>query len=357
LDFNGRLVVAGIRERTNEIQWSAPWQFNNIWPKLYSATVRDAENSEITGMATLFDKLIVWTPTSIWSAAQPDQTGLFYLQPVVQGMGFVAHDAVVKIPLGRLPVLIGVAPQGIMYYSGYEPVKVLDVWRRVIPNGVNDHFLSRACAGAWYAENLVFFAVPSSGSEVNDTLLVYDWVDNKWWRWSAPFGGITAISSAFDASGKERVLFGHVNGMITTLVEGVFDGAFAPTGSARSKPVALDAQTALVNNLMVTMAAMGPSPSVTVNLRMNRSGRIVNAQGGSLIFAGPAGDGVYGTSHYLTDAVQAAYSGNPFRSMMLAIPKGLGVGEMVDYEISSSAKFKFAGAELLYTQKGFRQYG
>ena len=85
VDYRGRIVVA--RKETNEISYNWPGK-PDIWPVGYQFQVRDAENNPITGMATLYDKLVIYTSTAIFDCGPPNASGFFTVRPAGQGVGF-----------------------------------------------------------------------------------------------------------------------------------------------------------------------------------------------------------------------------------------------------------------------------
>lgn len=231
VDHRGRLIIA--RAETNEISYNWP-SMPDIWPVGYTFHLRDAENNRITGMATLHDNLIVFTATAMFVCTL-GSGGYFSVRPVVQGVGFTSHAAVQKIVVNGSSALLGPGTDGVYMFNGGEPVVVLDDWSRLIAGGVNRGRLDDAVAAVSFTKNLYLLAVPSEGSEVNDRIIVFDYLRKNWWVWAHP-RGVSFLATDFDAEGQEQVLIGSVDGHIEVLRNALDDDSLAVTGSARTVP-------------------------------------------------------------------------------------------------------------------------
>ena len=233
VDYRGRLVVA--RSDTNEVVYNWPGK-PDIWPVGYIFQVRDSENNPITGMSTLYDRLIVYTATAIFECGPPNAMGYFTVRPASQGIGFTSHWAVERISTKGSSALLGPGTDGVYMYTGAEPVPVLDDWSRLLEGGVNRGRLDTAVAGVSFTKNLYFLAVPAAGSEINNRILVFDFSRKNWWVWTSAHG-ITSIATDYDETGNERVLFGTNTGHIQVLHSTDTDDGQTITGTARTTPI------------------------------------------------------------------------------------------------------------------------
>ena len=234
VDYMGRFVIGNKQERT--VYWSAPGGANNIWPRLYEFPIRDSDNGELRGLATLNDRLIAFTPTAVFDAGPPDDNGQFAFRPASQGIGFVAHAAVSKITIRGSSALIGPSADGVRIYTGAEPQEALDDYARLIEGGVNTNKLEWAVATVMRSLNWYILAVPSAGSATLNRLIVFDWVRGTWWVWSAPFD-VSFLATDYSPSGKERLLIGTSDGYIQTLISAGTDDGSTVNDRARSVAV------------------------------------------------------------------------------------------------------------------------
>lgn len=131
------------------IQWTAPGAFNDIWPAVYSTSIRDVFSQPITGLFPLHDQLIATTPTSMFAADAPGEDGFLIFRPIVQGVGFLNQNSVGRIAAGAQVALIGPNSDGITLWTGSTPSSVVDDWHRIIPGGINPRALSGAVGAIW----------------------------------------------------------------------------------------------------------------------------------------------------------------------------------------------------------------
>lgn len=248
IDYFGRTVIANLDSSPYQIAYSAPAPDNDIWPLLYTTSIRgDGENDEITGIKVVNRNLCVFTPTAIYMAPMADDTGVLYFQLISTAVGFLSNRGVANIGTGSL---IGPTADGIYALSDATPTPILDRWDRLIEGGVNERRMNGAVGAVSLHRNEYYLAVPSRGSTQNDRLIVYNYATNKIWLWTAPFGGITAISRRLSRYGEEEMLFGTYDGHLCVMVKADTDDGdtitgraktpkMQPVGSAQLKPVSV----------------------------------------------------------------------------------------------------------------------
>lgn len=286
VDFNSYIVVGGLKDRESVIQWSAPGTFNDIWPNVNEAQIRNGENSSINGMWVFNGQLVVSTVSGLFAADPPLNGSGLVFRPVSKGIGFSSHWATCVINSSSSSLLLGPSADGIRAFTGGSPIEVLDRWDRLIPEGVNVRNLSSSVAAASLTNTLYFLAVPKSGSSVNDRLIVFDYSLKKFWVWTTAYGGITSIVCDIQESGKEQIYFGHADGTISVLAQHQRDGGAAITGRARSKSVSVGEGTAAFTGLMLNMRELGTT-EVTVRTFLNNQD-IANQEGTITVgFTGP----------------------------------------------------------------------
>jgi hypothetical protein len=305
-------------------------------------------------MATLNDRLLVWTPTSIHAAEEPGEDGMLYFAPICQGIGFLSQQSVCKIAINGQPALIGAGGDGVKILAGgSEPQDALDDWRRLC-EGVNTRMMKNAVGGVSKHRNEYYLGFPSQGSQVNDRIAVYNFVSRKWWLWSAPWGGVSAITADYDGNGQERMLFGFNDGHIAVLRKAATDDGATITGYAKSPVQApLAGRTMAVTGLMVTAQETGPVETLTVKSFLNRRSTAMQE------YAATFDDGAdcYGGSEKygpVTGAnVQALYAGEPLVTKKLNLPAGSSC-ERFQFQVGGTGQWKFRMAEVLLNEKGYR---
>ena len=348
VDYRGRIVVG--RSDTNEIIYNWPGK-PDIWPMGYIFQVRDSENNPITGMSTLYDRLVVYTATAIFDCGPPNALGYFTVRPASQGIGFTSHWAVARVSIKGTSALLGPATDGVYFYNGSEPVPALDDWSRLVEGGVNRGRLHAAVAGVSFTKNLYFLAVPSAGSEINDVVLVFDFVRRNWWLWTSSHG-ITSIATDYDETGAERVLFGTNTGHIQILTSGLNDDGVAFSGSARTIPVPAfgDREASFVAALGtysdLGLVSAGTPNAVTIKTFVD--GR--KEENSSATVKLDAGKGSADTS---TWAENKLYGDDRFLRKRTNFPPGT-KGNIVSIEVSGADRWKMRDLTLMARRLGRR---
>lgn len=345
VDFNQRIVCASLQNAPYEVKWSAPNFFNDIWPKVYRASIRDAENNPITGMASLGNRLLVFTPTSIHEAQPADDKGMLTFRPIIQGVGFISNASVAKISSDVTSGLIGAAADGVYVVAGTSVINLVDQWDRYLPQGVNSGLMSQCCGDVSFEQNLYFLALPGAGSKVNNKILAINLASRAVQVWNAPWGGISSIKRDTDEYGRERILFGTNDGHIAILAHSDTDDSDTVTGWARSGPLQLDGTTMAFTSMEVSAVETG-TQTLTIKSFVDRKG--APKQEASLAFA--SATPVYGTDLYGT----ALWAGeNQVKTRKVMLPAGTR-GESFQFEIRGTGQWQFKQADLVAKPMGQR---
>ena len=336
VDFQGRIVLGLPPYR---VVWSAPSPDSDIWPKLYETQIRDARSKPMSAVFVHDNMLCVATPVSIHTSSAPDDNGLFRLRPTTQGMGFVAQRAVLRLNQG---LTLGVTPDGLAQFNGYQIAPILDDWRRVLPEGVNTSRLDGAVGMVSYHGDRVFIAVPSAGSLVNDRLIVIDldgWPDPPMWVWDVPFGGVASMASDVGDGGEEELLFGMEDGTICVLHNGDDDGT-AVAWYARTAPI--DAGMARMVVAGVHVKATYSGQDVTCRCALDEGLELADRTQ-SLAPSGAGVRAVWDLDRY--DAASALYRGDHQVVESINTPSGAR-GESVEIELRGSARIRVRSVKL-----------
>lgn len=356
-DYNSRIVVA----RENTLWWSAPGAYNAIWPLTYKAIIRDSENGPITGLATVNDKLAVFTPSSIHIGGPANEYGEINFRPAIQGIGFLSQAGVASATYNSQAMLLGVTVDGIKAFNGETISDVTDSWGQLIENGVNINKLTDAVVAMWRQEALFVACVPSAGSAINDRVILVDLAARRTWVWTAPvlyydaddvphYDGISSVVSDIDESGREFLLFGHESGLVTSLFDSEHDGPGTEVRwHARSKHIDFAGKTGACQAMLLRLEARGSEKAVEVKALVDRNE--IPAHELEVNLEGATGDSEFDTATYGSGSQLASEMVRTYRANFRA---GVVRGEGFAFELSGTSRFRYCGAELLLSPKGYR---
>lgn len=342
VDYMGRLVVV---EDDDKLIWSAPGGFNDIWPLLYTRRVRDSDNAPISALATLYDKLVVATPTSLFAGGPPDSNGMFTVAPISQGIGFASHESVVRVVRGASSALVGLGRDAPYLFNGAEPQALLESWRSLVDGGLNEGRLHLSVGTASHLESRAYFAVPSRGSAVNDLILVWDWLRGGWWVWEAP-RGVSSMATARDQRGRERILIGTDDGHVQELTEHDTDDGDPIEGWWRT-PVARVAGPKDASILGVRVAAKrGGDLRLTAKVYLDRR----EVASGEAEFETPPAGGESFWDNGSPGWDSMPWQGYDLPTTRVPLPEGL-IGDVVQIEISGSYPWEVRALDILARQR------
>ena len=349
VDFMGRLVVADPKE--NIVAWSMPGLYNDLWPLGFEFRIRDDENNAITGMATLYDKLFVFTSSAIFASGPADQKGQFGFYRVSHGLGFTSHHAVQRVSTSGSSALIGPAADGVYLFNGPEPVAILDDWKRVLPEGVNRSAMDDACATVSLTENRYYLGVPAAGSDTNNRIIVFDWARKDWWVYTAPFG-VASLATDYDENGNERVLVGSYDGHVAQFTMSNTDDGSAITGSAKSiaiAPLGLSGQECSLVAISLDMENMGDK-TVSVNTYTDRQ-KISREASSTLTktLKVDASQSIWGTGTWGS----AKWADSRSKTVRMNMPTSAR-GHTIQYEVTGTAPWRLNSAVVFIRPLGAR---
>lgn len=306
--FAGRVVVA----EDHRVSWSMPLGANKIWRWGDATDFQDDTQLKLSGIATLYDRLIVFSPKAIFEGLAEGDSLTF--RSTVTSVGFPSNQAVVKVPLKNGHALVSPTVGGIAGYSNGAMFDILDHWERILQGGINSARLDRSVAVHWEDKNSVLIALPSAKSTSNDTIVYWDYAREQFWVWEAPFG-ICSMASVTTSDGQEHILFGTDDGFVQTLVHADTDDGETITCTVRSRPEQpFEAREANFRRLNFTLSPLGAAETVTYRAYLEESDE--PWCGGA--FPVNTGRAVYGTSVYGTDR----YAGETFKTHSVNLPSG-----------------------------------
>jgi hypothetical protein len=264
-------------------------------------------------------------------------------------MGFASKRATQKVFIDGTPMLIGPTQDGVRLYSAGAPalIPITESWEQIVPGGINKGLLHKSVATLSKFENRYYLAVARAGKTHLDTLLVFDFSTKAWWVWKYPCGGISALGREYDESGNERILFGGIDGIVSTMVETDTDDTSTFSGGeipwyAISPPLDFRGQTVSPVALMIRT---DESYESDITAATYLDGRNTTEDTSTIAVTDPAA--AYG------DAFGGSYSAEGDQFVKVNLLNGQRCTAF-QYKLSGTTRFKFKSAELLLVQKGQR---
>ena len=206
----------------------------HVWPSYFKRAIPDDRNRKIQGAAALNNRLLCWSTNAIMEFAFGGSEDEFDSRILYTGGGFVSHHGVQVIK----STLVGPNTDGIYGFNGASLEPVLDDWERLIRGGINENRLDRSTSVQLQQKGWYLLSVASSGSDFNDRIVIWDYVRNQFWLWSAPHGA-SFLAKDYDENGVERLLIGTNDGHIQTLSGQEKDDGAVITSYARTVPLNL----------------------------------------------------------------------------------------------------------------------
>jgi hypothetical protein len=233
ISFLRRLFVLDTNQGESGLRFSGENAFY-VWPSVFMRTIADESVRKLQGASALSNRLILWTSNSIMEFVFVGREDRFDSRILHSGAGFISHHGVQTIK----STLIGPNTDGIYAFNGGSFEPVLDDWKRIIKEGVNTKRLDRCSSVHIQSRGWYVLAVASGGSNKNDRIVIWDYVRNRFWLWSAPHGA-SFLSKDYDENGDERLLIGTNDGYVQTLSGDLKDDGVTIDSYARSVPLNL----------------------------------------------------------------------------------------------------------------------
>ena len=208
--FQNILWAAGIDSAPSQIRWTAPsdpvLRGYNVWPLLsFDELTDDFDSSPITGLSTDSEFIYVFKGDSVWRmvamGVAPDGTALYDALKIVSGSGTKAHNSIAQLPVGNAFL----SDDGVYLLTGSQVRKISDPIQNFFDT-LNFNQFANAQAVHWKTQHCYLLAVPSGGSEINDTILIWDYANNGWWIWTCDIG-VKSFIQLEDANDKEVIYF------------------------------------------------------------------------------------------------------------------------------------------------------
>ncbi len=215
--FDNRLWCANIKGQPNTIRWSGYAPFHRVWPEESNEILMEDDDSEITGMTSLGEHLLVFKNDSIWrmvslgegpiDSAGRGGLGLYNPVKVISGVGCVAESTIQRTPAG----LIFLHEDGVYLFNGVQAQKISGDVDTIMSN-LTEGARQRASSVHWSTQNCYIISIPTEGESTNKLTLVYDYKHGSWWVWDN-FDAASWISWE-DGTDNEQIFFIKNNGTV-----------------------------------------------------------------------------------------------------------------------------------------------
>lgn len=259
--FGGRFVTA----RDNLLAWSAPVQYRNVWPLSNLYRCLDGSGGRITSLIVRDSTLLVSTRAATFEMQFNDRGSPSVRRGNTEG--FLSQRATKLIVLEGATGVIGPTEKGVQVYTGGEPIRILERWADIVPEGVDASDLELAPAVFAPSTNTYLIAVRAAGQTTRSTIVVLDIANKAWWRWTVPFGVETM---ALDAAGAnaDQVLLGCSDGLIRAFTQDDFDDEAPVEWSFVTQPIAFtkDKTRAALNTFRVVARNSSPPNAMSLKL-------------------------------------------------------------------------------------------
>lgn len=242
--YQNQLFVFNTSDAPNAYRWSAPSSAlapgYAVWPNISYDIIPDNDNSPITGVIQYQEQLLVFKRDSIWQIVYNGQisSGTAPLNSYVPvrittGVGCAAPNTIVPTPRG----VFFVGENGAYILQGNQAVKITDPIDELF-NSAQDSAYRWAVAAHSIKDHCVYLSLNRNNADpgrvyddpqltfpTNDTILVWDYKYNGWWKWE----GISAVNMLVTegTADQEIVLFANSVGSIFSLGDSDTDNGVA----------------------------------------------------------------------------------------------------------------------------------
>lgn len=204
----------------NNIRWSAGAPAYKVWPTISIETLSDTDNSPVAAIYPYDQDMMAFKNDSIWRMVYTGLNGLklntYRAEKIVSGTGCVAQTSIQNVN-GHLVLL---AEDGVYGFDGVKANKLSSRIQKVLDSIVpgRREFVSSV---HWKKKSCYLLAITTSGSSVNNLVLVWDYKNDSWWVWDGL--EVKQFFTQEDSADTERIYFMDEAGRIFELGIGNHD--------------------------------------------------------------------------------------------------------------------------------------
>ena len=191
----------------------------NNFPNAYDPNdFRDLDkndNDVITGMNILNDELIAFKNGSIWNGSGTDRSN-FGFKKQIPGTGSTCHRGILALPNKNsygYSTLIFPSKSGFSSYNGLSLDYVTPELEKIY-RGLNQSRLSNIDGAIYKAKNMAIWLVSNGSGTQNDTMIIFDYVQNHWMTRDISNVKANVIAIISQTANQEIFYTGGFNGYV-----------------------------------------------------------------------------------------------------------------------------------------------
>lgn len=232
--FQNRFWFAGIEGEPQIVRWGAAAPSHLVLPSLNFEDVIENNAQDISGMAPLGADMMIYKPDSIhrmvFTGLNSFQEATYVPQTVANGVGCVSNASIADVNGTH----VFLSNRGLVQFDGTTATwiaqhkengmfcdRLQDIWPRITPGkykwSVGVH---------WKAKHCYLLACSIDGSEQNNLVIVWDYVQKAFWLWDS----LDVAGWFFEDKEQKNLCYSDSYGRFIKLA-GATDRATDSTGS------------------------------------------------------------------------------------------------------------------------------
>lgn len=272
--YQNSLFMIGSSQFPSDIFFSDLGQPESIQPT-YNFEVNTNNGDFLTGGKFYHNSLYLFKRYSMYRLIGTDPTN-FILYDVSDQYGCLSNRSIVVYDDNMLFL----DRKGIAYYNGITPQIISQKVEQTFLTLNEEAAIDQACAVHNRLRNEIWWGIPTNGSTLNNTIIIYDYITNAW----SVRNGImpSSMAVAYGTFDKETVYYGSYSGSINYCSASLFnDSGNSMTFIIQSKFFNMGgpSSTMQYRRLFIdTDPIVGQTVNMTINFRINEQSAIVYTQ-------------------------------------------------------------------------------
>lgn len=181
------------------------------------------DNDTITGMTRLGDFIVTYKNDSIWNGGGDDRYTFTFVRQVT-GTGSINHKSIVNIP--TVSKVMALSEGGFYAYNGINEEYASEVIEPII-KGLNQARLRYSYGFVYKPKNVCCWLVSDTTSSQHDTIIMYDYLRDKWLTRTISNVKANVAAILEDSSNNEYFITGGYSGYVYQGDTGLSDDGVA----------------------------------------------------------------------------------------------------------------------------------
>lgn len=163
----------------------------------------------VRGLKRLFDYIVAFKDGSIWNGFGDNRTNFTFVRQV-SDIGTRTHHGIVEVP-GQNRFIFPVEGQDFYSYNGAvaDPIGT-DI--QTLVRSINKSKLEKIYGGVYKPKSLCYWLVPLNNSSEGDTLITYDYFQDRWNTRELPNNKANVTALLEDSTGRTKFYLGGYEG-------------------------------------------------------------------------------------------------------------------------------------------------